>query len=63
MGITRETYTAAGISRWVDLPHRYSSWVLRQHVVVAWSILVPSIVLFAGIAMFEKLLTSSILHR
>lgn len=60
MGITRETYTAAGISRWVDLPHRYSSWVLHQHVVVAWSILVPSIVLFAGIAMFEKLLTSSI---
>lgn len=59
MGIIGETYTAAGMSRWVDLPHRYSAWILRQHILVAWGVLVPSIVLFGAIAMFEQLLMSS----
>jgi Hint module len=60
MGIVGETYTATGMSRWVYLPYKYSSWVLRQHVIVAWGILLPSIALFGTIAIFETLLRSFI---
>jgi hypothetical protein len=53
MGITGETYTDNGVSRWVDVPHTCGSWLLKQHPVVVVVILVPSIFVFAMISLLE----------
>jgi hypothetical protein len=58
VGFTGETYTDAGVSRWVDIPQKCGSWLLDQHAIVAFGILVPSIALFGFVSVLEALFKS-----
>jgi desert hedgehog protein len=54
MGLTGETYTDSGVSRWVSVPHQCGLWLLNQHPIVMLSILVPLIVVFTTISFIEQ---------
>lgn len=54
MGITGETYTDTGVSRWVDVPHKAGTWVLEQHPAVMVAILVPSYIALAALSLLEN---------
>jgi hypothetical protein len=51
-----ETYTHDGLSRWVDGPHKFMSWVLEQNRVVAIGIALPLLSCLLAISLIEKAL-------
>lgn len=51
-----ETYTNDGVSLWVDGPHEFMTWILKQNRVVAIGIMLPLTVCFLSISLIEKVL-------
>ena len=49
-----ETYTNDGVSRWVDLPHRFAEWVWVQHPFVIVSIMTPVCALLGTVYALES---------
>ena len=49
-----ETYTNDGVSRWVDLPHRFAEWLWVQHPFVIVSIVTPVCALLGTVYALER---------
>jgi len=55
-GFTHETYTAEGVSHWVDIPHKLFSWLLEQNSVIVAFFLIPAIAFFGVASIVETLI-------
>lgn len=55
MGFTGESYTEAGISVWVDVPHKWFSALLSQDTILVAALLVPPFFLFGLLSLVETL--------
>lgn len=60
MGFVDETYTDAGVSHWVHLPHEFGLWLVEQQALVVVAILIPCISLFGFLSILEALVTNPI---
>jgi len=58
MGFTGESYTKAGVSNWVNVPHKIFSWVLDQNKFIACALLFPAF-LMIGFALMIEILAST----
>merc|ERR1712045_997026 len=58
VGIVSETYTNAGVSRWVDVPHQMFSWVVEQNPAVSATLISLALPLFGFTRLLEILVLS-----
>eukprot|EP00548_Thalassiothrix_antarctica_P000591 CAMPEP_0194138306 /NCGR_PEP_ID=MMETSP0152-20130528/8136_1 /TAXON_ID=1049557 /ORGANISM="Thalassiothrix antarctica, Strain L6-D1" /LENGTH=711 /DNA_ID=CAMNT_0038835733 /DNA_START=193 /DNA_END=2328 /DNA_ORIENTATION=+ len=61
MGCTSETYTEAGVSNWVNLPHVMFEWVLEQNALVGSALLLPAFLIIGFASMIEYLVSNPVM--
>merc|ERR1712087_1040493 len=61
MGFKGETYTAEGVSHWVDMPHNMFQWVLEQNMFVTSALILSSLVFFCFASVLEFILSTPLL--
>jgi len=52
-----ETYTAEGISTWIDIPHKISKWWLSQNVFIMMVLFIPVLAFFIVFSMADMLIS------
>merc|ERR1711862_295419 len=60
MGVGGETYSSAGVSQWVEMPHKMFSWVVEQNFAVSATLISLVLPLFAFARLIEVLVSSPI---
>jgi hypothetical protein len=58
MGFKTETYTEAGVSHWVDQPHKTFEWVVEKNMFVASAMIFSSLAILGMVSFFEFVLTN-----
>jgi len=58
MGFKTETYTEAGVSNWVDQPHKTFEWVVEKNMFVASALIFSSLAIFGALSFLEFVLTN-----
>lgn len=61
MGCGSESYTAEGVSQWVDMPHKLFQWVLEQNAFVSISMIFASLAFFMLTSFIEQVLMNPVL--
>merc|ERR1711935_477723 len=61
MGFTSETYTEAGVSNWVNVPHMMFAWVLEQNALVRNALLLPAFLIIGFASMIEYLVSTPVI--
>jgi len=61
MGYEGESYTAEGVSHWVDMPHKLFKWVLEQNAFVSVSLISAALAFFMLTSFIELVLLNPVL--